>query len=48
MSIVKKITEWAKQGKMWQVEAMKRSKIVVRIGGIYYCIYLSSYFYRYV
>lgn len=40
--LLKKITEQAKRGKMWQVEAMKRSKIVVEIGGFYYSGILSQ------
>jgi len=36
INIVKKITEWVKQGKMWQVEAVNHSKNVVEIGQAYY------------
>jgi len=41
--IVKDFTEKAKQGKMWQVEAAKRSKNVVGIGGFYYSQNLNCF-----
>lgn len=42
VNIVKKITEWEKRGKMWQVEAVNRNKNVVKIGGFYYDGYFNT------